>query len=192
MGRKVNKNLYEITGLVGKPGLISLRRPFRSRYPLVPPVGLTVRRVLYSTHHEDSHYREQSRRIVRGRAGPRQIVTYFTFFPKGPADLLVPLPPAASGQMMHAEEMVAGEATGRSLAFSWTREPSNRRRKIAIALPTPLRDRAQSLPSTILAAVALAGHLCHERITGSDRRNYGDNYKILGIKKKKKKIKELR
>lgn len=87
-GRKVNKNFYEITGLVGKPGLISLRRPSRSRYLPVSPVGLTVRRVLYSTHREDSHYREQSRRIVHGRAGPRQIVTYFTFFPKGPADLL--------------------------------------------------------------------------------------------------------
>lgn len=88
-GRKANKNLYEITGLVGKPGLISLRRPSRSRYLTVSFVGPTVRRVLYSTHREDSHYREQSRRIVCGRVGPRQIVTYFTFFPKGPAD---PLP----------------------------------------------------------------------------------------------------
>lgn len=98
-GRKVNKNLYEITVYTRRkaPRLISLRHPFRSRY--LPPVPLllllsTVRRVLYSTHREDSHYREQSRRIVRGRAGPRQIVTYFTFFPKGSADLLVPLPPA--------------------------------------------------------------------------------------------------
>jgi len=87
--RKVNKNLYEITGLVGKPGLISLRHPFRSRYLPVPPVGPTARRVLYSTHREDSHYREQSRRIVHGRVGPRQIVTYFTFLPKGPADLVL-------------------------------------------------------------------------------------------------------
>lgn len=106
-GCKVNKNLYEITGLVGESlGPISLRlRHLRSRYLPVPPSlhRPTFRRVLYSTHREDSHYREQSRRIVRGRAGARQIVTYFTFFPKGLADLF-PLRWFSFGQMMHAEE----------------------------------------------------------------------------------------
>lgn len=76
------------------------------------------------------------------------------------------------------------EANGRSLAFvAWdTREPSNRRRKIAIALPTPLRDHLHRvLPSVVLA---LAGHLCHERIMGSGQRNY-DHYKIVRIRKYK-------
>jgi len=43
---------------------------------------------------------------------------------------------------MHAEELVVREANGRSLVFVDTKErerESNRRRKIAIALPTPIR-----------------------------------------------------
>lgn len=154
--RKVNKNLYEITGLVGKLSLISLR----SRYLPVPPVGPTVCRVLYSTHREDSHYREQSRRIVYGRADPRQIVTYFTFFSKGPPDLLVPLPSSVFGQMMHLEEMVAREASERSLTLVDTREPSNQRRKIAIALPTLFREDRAGLPSTLRS-------LCAKGISGT-------------------------
>jgi len=90
--------------------------------------------------------------------------------------------------MMHLEEMVAGEASERSLTLVDTRKPSNRRRKIAIALPTPLRDRARvTLDSVLCAAVTLRkGHLWHERIMGSDQRNYEDNYKIPRIKKIKK------
>jgi len=102
-GRKVNKNLYEITGLVGEPLVSSLLRPhpFRSRYlPVLLSLFLFLSLSLRSW--SAGYYIPPAARIPIIESShdvssaeepePRQIVTYFTFFPKSSADL----PTAAS------------------------------------------------------------------------------------------------